>query len=593
MRDPLGEASDPSPWPRRRVLKFLAASGIGTATFGRAPAAVAAEQAVVTSEMIDHAEWISGIDMTPEERTLMLDGIQELLQQFDGNRAVALDNGVPPAIRFDPGGSRADEGFRDGAVVRLEGVSRPDSEEDLAFLGVERLGAVLRAGEVSAAELAETSLRRMERFDPVLRCVITPTPELARAQASAAQARLEAGAADDLVGIPWGAKDLLSVPGYPTTWGARPYRDQVLDVEATAVSRLRQAGAVLTAKTSLGALAWGDVWFGGMTRNPWNPAHGSSGSSAGSASAVAAGVVPFAIGSETWGSIVSPCTRCGVTGLRPTFGRVSRHGAMALSWSMDKLGPIARSARDCRIVFRHLAGVDAADPSTVDRPFDERRRGGGLAGVRIGFVADAFEADRSEGAGEDAAIADLAEWAELDRAVLAVLEASGATLVPIRLPSTIDVSNLSLILTAEASAAFDDLTRSGRDDDLTRQIANAWPNVLRQGQLIPAVEYLRANRLRTLVQREWNAIFDRVDVYVTPSFVGDGLLATNLTGHPQVVVPDGFLSSKGTPVSISLVGRLFGEDDLLAVAEAFQSMTDHHLRRPDLDAVLAYREDAS
>ena len=595
MRDRANAAFERSPWHRRRVLKLLAASGVGTAGFGSVLAKISEGGPAVTPEMIDQAEWLTGIDLTPDERALLRDGVDELLAQLAANREVALDNAVPPAVRFDPGrgpvAAAAPGPARAAPVVG----DRPESDDDLAFLGVERIGALLRSRKVSAREVAEISRRRIERFDPTLRCVITPTPELARSQAVAAQVRLDAGDAGDagdLTGIPWGAKDLLAVPGYPTTWGARPFRDQILDVEATAAARLREAGAVLAAKTSLGALAWGDVWFDGKTRNPWNPVQGSSGSSAGSASAVAAGLVPFAMGSETWGSIVSPCTRCGVTGLRPTYGRVSRHGAMALSWSMDKLGPIARSARDCRIVFRHLVGADPADPSAVDRPFIEARGDRGLAGLRIGVVTDAFDADRSDGVEDQADRADLAEWAALDRAVLPVLESLGATLVPIALPSAVEVSNLALILTAEASTAFDALTRTGRDDELTRQIADAWPNVFRQGQLIPAVEYLRANRLRTLVQRDWNALFEQVEVYVTPSFVGDGLLATNLTGHPQVVVPDGFLSSDGTPVSISFVGRLFGEDDLLAVAEAFQAASRHHLRRPDLDAVLAYREEA-
>ncbi len=592
MRDRDTVRFEGQPWPRRRVLRWLAASGVGTAGLGAALATLAEGPSAVTAEMIDRAEWLTGLDLTEDERALMVEGVNELLAEFATNRAVPLDNAVAPAVRFDPGRASEPPAPDRPAQAAAVAAERPDADDDLAFLGVERIGALLRGRRLSAAEVAEVVLRRIERFDPVLRCVITPTPELARSQAAAAQARIDAGDAGDLTGIPWGAKDLLAVPGYPTTWGARPFRDQVLDVEATVAGRLREAGAVLAAKTSLGALAWGDVWFGGMTRNPWNPAQGSSGSSAGSASAVAAGVVPFAIGSETWGSIVSPCTRCGVTGLRPTFGRVSRHGAMALSWSMDKIGPIARSARDCRIVFRHLVGADPADPSAVDRPFVEARGDRGLAGIRIGVVTDAFDADRSAGVDDESARADLAEWAALDRAALGVLESLGATLVPIALPSAIEVSSLSLILTAEASTVFDTLTRTGRDDELTRQIAQAWPNVFRQGQLIPAVEYLRANRLRTLVQRDWNALFDRVDVYVTPSFVGDGLLATNLTGHPQVVVPDGFLSSDGTPVSLSFVGRLFGEDDLLAVAEAFQSATRHHLRRPDLDAVLAYREDS-
>jgi Asp-tRNA(Asn)/Glu-tRNA(Gln) amidotransferase A subunit family amidase len=348
---------------------------------------------------------------------------------------------------------------------------------------------------------------------------------------------------------------------------------------------------VLAAKLSLGALAWGDVWFGGMTRNPWNPAVGSGGSSAGSASAVSAGLVPFALGSETWGSIVSPCTRCGVTGLRPTFGRVSRHGAMALSWSMDKIGPIARSAEDCRIVFRHLHGADPQDRSAVTRPFDETRAPERLTGLRIGYVPNAFERDRTADVDDETLKPVLASWAEADRRALTVLEGLGATLMPVSLPDRIAVPPLALILTAEASTAFDDLTRSGQDDGLTRQVEVAWPNVFRQGQLIPAVEYLRANRIRTLLMEDWDRLFETIDVLVTPSFHGDVLLATNLTGHPQVVVPVG-VAGGGWPLSLSFVGRMWAEGDLLAVAEAYQLATDHHRARPDLDAVLAFREES-
>jgi len=578
------------------VLRYLAGTGIGTAAFGRAIVALAQDASAVTPEMIDRAEWIAGIDLTPEERELMTAGVNDLLEDFARNREVALDNAVAPAVRFDPepgspSGDPARAVHRHRAARPVPEARRPASDDDVAFASIAVLGALLRTRGISATELTELALARLERFDPVLRCVVSVTADLARTQAEAAQRRIDAREAGDLVGIPWGAKDLLAVPGYPTTWGAKPYRDQVIDVEATAARRLREAGAPLVAKLTLGALAWGDVWFGGMTRNPWNPTQGSSGSSAGPASAVAAGLVPFAVGSETWGSIVSPCTRCGVTGLRPTFGRVSRHGAMALSWTMDKLGPMARSAEDCRLAFRYLHGRDPLDPTTVDRPYDETRAQDGLRGLRIGFAREAFEADRTAGVDDEGDRRDLAEWADLDRAALRVLEGLGATLVPVTLPDRIDVPSLALILTAEATTAFDTLTRTGRDEELTRQVAAAWPNVFRQGQLIPAVEYLRANRIRTLLMRDWETLFDDVDVYVTPSFVGDGLLATNLTGHPQVVVPDGFTSS-GAPVSLSFVGRLWGEGDVLAVAEAYQAATDFHRRRPDLDAVLAFREDA-
>ena len=329
------------------------------------------------------------------------------------------------------------------------------------------------------------------------------------------------------------------------------------------VVRLEEAGAVLVAKLTLGALAWGDVWFGGMTRNPWNTDQGSSGSSAGPGSATAAGLVPFAIGSETWGSIVSPATRNGVTGLRPTFGRVSRAGAMALSWSMDKLGPMARTVEDCAIVFDAINGSDGVDLTVVDLPFNYDYQVD-WAGLRIGYLASAFEEQ------DDTQVNN--------RAVLEVLRGLGADLVPIELPE-FPVSDLAFILSAEAAAAFDELTLTGRDDLLVRQIKNAWPNSFRSARLIPAVEYIQANRARYQLIQQMAVLFEKVDLYVAPAFIGDNLLLTNLTGHPCVVLPAGF-DEQGSPTSITFMGQLYDEGTILAVARAYQEATDWHLRRP-------------
>jgi Asp-tRNA(Asn)/Glu-tRNA(Gln) amidotransferase A subunit family amidase len=381
-----------------------------------------------------------------------------------------------------------------------------------------------------------------------------------------------------LHGVPWGAKDLLAVSGYPTTWGAAPFKEQNIDEDATVVRRLDEAGAVLVAKLSLGALAWGDVWFGEKTRNPWNTEQGSSGSSAGPGSATAAGLVGFAIGSETWGSIVSPSTRCGVSGLRPTFGRVSRHGAMALSWSMDKLGPMCRGVEDCALVFSAIQGGDGLDPTAIDRPFvwdadlDVRS-------LRVGYLKSVFERELEFGdddTEEDRAAAR--EWLSLDMQALDMIRSLGVELIPMELPD-LPVSALSFILSAEAGAAFDELTRSGRDDELVRQIEDAWPNVFRQARAIPAVEYIQANRVRTLVMREMEVALEGIDCWVAPSFGGSNLLLTNLTGHPAVVLPDGFRSD-GTPVSITFNGRLFGESEILALARAYQEATGFHHRHP-------------
>jgi Asp-tRNA(Asn)/Glu-tRNA(Gln) amidotransferase A subunit family amidase len=405
-------------------------------------------------------------------------------------------------------------------------------------------------------------LDRLEKYGPELECVVTLMQERALDQARRADEEIAAGHYRGyLHGIPYGAKDLLAVPGYKTTWGAAPYKDQTIDDTATVIQKLDDAGAVLVAKLTLGALAWGDVWFGGMTRNPWNLEEGSSGSSAGPASATAAGLVAFSIGTETWGSIVSPSTRCGDTGLRPTFGRVSRSGAMALSWSMDKIGPICRSVEDCALVFDAIRGSDGEDQTVIDAPFNYDYHVD-LKTLRIGYVKDLFDAVYPN---------HVADSTTLD-----VLRGLGATLVPVTLPDY-PVAALNYILTAEASAAFDDLTRSNRDDLMVRQIKNAWPNVFRGGRFIPAVEYIQANRVRRLVMNDMAKL--SVDVYLAPSFGGDNLLLTNLTGHPCVVLPNGF-DADGDPVSITFVGRLFGEATLLAVARAYQNATDFHLRHP-------------
>jgi Asp-tRNA(Asn)/Glu-tRNA(Gln) amidotransferase A subunit family amidase len=567
-------------------LKTLTLAGAGSATFGRALVTLAGDERRLTPEMIRQAEWIAGVELSDDERTLMLDGVEQTLAAFEELRAIDLDNSVSPALLFRTLDSApVAAGVRGTATpIELAAGTRPTSDDDLAFAPVTELAALLRAREISSTELTRLYLDRLRRYDTELECVISYTEELALAQSERADREIAAGRwRGPLHGVPWGAKDLLAVPGYPTTWGAEPYRDQQLSTEASVVTRLDEAGAVLVAKLSLGALAWGDVWFGGTTKNPWNTEQGSSGSSAGPASATAAGLVGFAIGSETWGSIVSPCTRCGVSGLRPTFGRVSRHGAMALSWSMDKLGPIARSIEDCALVFAAIEGPDGLDPTVVERPF-RWPLGRDVRALRVGYLADQFEEDRTVEIEDEAARASAREWQEHDRRSLEMLEELGWDLVPLELPDEIPIGSLAFILTAEAATAFDSLTRSGRDDELVRQIENAWPNVFRQGQMIPAVEYLRANRIRRLAMEQFERMMAEVDLFVSPTFGGNTLLLTNLTGHPQVVLPNGFRSDGGTPTSITLTGRLHGESELLAAAHAYQQATDFHLERPPLDS---------
>ncbi|MEM7051591.1 MAG: amidase [Acidobacteriota bacterium] len=560
---------------RRRFGALLLSFGVAGGAFPKLLWA-AEQEAPITRQDLQHAEALAGLEFSDQERDLMLEGLAELRADYQALRQVAVANEIAPAQTFAvlPVADRDDPGPSRRSPVEVG--AAPAAVEDLAFRPVTELAAKIEARQVSSVALTRMYLSRLERWDGLLECVTTRLPERAMAQAEAADREIAAGRyRGPLHGVPWGAKDLLAVAGHPTTWGAEPFKDQVIDEDAEVVRRLDAAGAVLVAKLTLGALAWGDVWFGGKTRNPWNPEQGSSGSSAGSASATAAGLVAFAIGTETWGSIVSPCTRCGVTGLRPTFGRVSRQGAMALSWTMDKIGPIARSVEDCALIFDAIhGGAMGGDPSLVDRPFrwDAQRDPRTL---KVGYVRSLFEAPVEE--------SDDAEVRAMDRAALARLRTLGIELTPWELPDDLPVSHLSFILSAEAATAFDDLTRSGDDDRLVRQIANAWPNVFRQARTIPAVEYLQASRIRRLVMARLEAALGDLDAYVVPSFGGNNLLLTNLTGHPTVVVPHGFRKD-GTPASISFVGRLFGESDVLRLAHAYQQATDFHRRAPDLAA---------
>lgn len=500
---------------------------------------------------------LAGLSFDAREREQMRAQVAEFLQGYEAVRSVELPNHAPPAVAFDP--SRTVAAFPTATDLRLplpDDVARPADLDDVAFWPVTRLAALLRRRATTSRELTELYLDRLLRFDPQLSCVVTLTEDRALAQADRADAEIAQGRFRSLLhGVPWGAKDLLSVPGYPTTWGAAPYRDQALPETATVVERLDAAGAVLVAKLSLGALAMGDWWFGGQTKNPWNPEQGSSGSSAGSAAAVAAGLVGFAIGSETMGSIVSPSARCAVVGLRPTFGRVSRHGAMALSWSMDKLGPMARSVEDCAAVLHAIHGPDGRDRSVVDAPFGF---GGstGIENLRIGYVAKAFEGDEP--------------GAEHDRAALELLREAGADPVPIELPDVPGPSFMAILL-AEAAAAFEELVRFDRDDALTRQTDDSWPNLLRAARLIPAVEYLQANRVRERALHELNALLEHVDVYLCPSTHAANLYLTNVTGHPSIAVPHA-VDANGLPLdaTMTFTAGLYREDRALAVARAFE-----------------------
>jgi Asp-tRNA(Asn)/Glu-tRNA(Gln) amidotransferase A subunit family amidase len=534
----------------------------------------------ITAETLAAGEKLAGLAFTPAQRAPLVKGVAERTASYADLRASPIPNHVFPAVAFDPrfAGVRVPAGGvtrfgRDWAPPKF---ARTSDADELAFMPVAHLAALLRSGEITSRELTERALARLKKFDPVLSAVVTLTEERALKQADAADAELKVGRwRGPLHGVPWGAKDLLAVRGYPTTWGAAPLREQRFDEDAEVVRRLDAAGAVLVAKLSLGALANNDGWFGGQTKCPWNIAMGSSGSSAGSCAAVSAGLVPFAIGSETLGSIMSPAVRNAVTGFRPTYGRVSRAGAMALAWSMDKLGPIARTAEDCALIFDAIHGSDRNDPTAVDAPFAWAPPTN-LRGQRIGFLAAQFEQKN--------------EWFETNQTALATLRQLGADVVPIELPKA-PTSALRLILNVEAAAAFDDFTRDGRVDDLLAPGKSNWADRMRESRYVTGVEYVQANRLRTLLVRDMEKLFGDAGVDVWVSFPGGNhLVVTNLTGHPSVCVPTGFQPVAGQPADsprritagMAFNARLYHDDHALGAAHAFQQATEFHLRRPPI-----------
>ncbi len=559
--------SPPSPMDRRDFMAFFSALGLSGTALPDALWSEVQQEEPITKGMLADAEKVAGLEFTDDEREMMLNGLNRNLNSYKQLRAIDVPNSVVPALTFDPllPGRRLPTERRPFRLSRQPRMSRPQNLDELAFWPLTRIGELVRTRQVSSVELTRMYIDRLNRYGARLECLITLTDDLAMRLARRADAEIARGQyRGPLHGIPWGAKDLLATEGYRTTWGAKPFENQVIDEDATVVRRLEEAGAVLVAKLTLGALAQGDVWYGGRTRNPWNLEQGSSGSSAGPAAATVAGLVGFSIGSETLGSIVSPSTRCGVTGLRPTFGRVSRHGAMALSWSMDKLGPMCRGVEDTAAVLHAIHGADGIDPTARDVPFNWSGNAP-LTGLRVGYFQSAFEADH--------------RGKEFDDRALDAIRGLGVDPIPVELPDTFPISALRIILSVEAAAAFDELTMSGRDEELVRQRDGAWPDSFRTARLIPAVEYVEANRVRTMVMHEMEKAMSGVDLFVTPSRFGSALLTTNLTGHPSVTVPSGF-QDDGTPVSITFVGQLYGEAEMLTAAKAYQDATGYHLEHP-------------
>src|SRR5437773_7474354 len=611
---------------RRNFMKTCSGMGLAGTLFPGVLWAQAQAQgaAKITKEMIDNAAAIADVPIADEYKEMMLADLNVHAKGYEEVYKLHIPNSVDPALLFDPvlPGVKFETERKAMRISKASNVAAvPKSLEDLAFRSARELGELVRTKKVSSAALTQMYLQRLKKYDPTLKFVVTLTEERALAQAKKADAEIAAEKyRGPLHGLPWGAKDLLATKGYRTTWGAGGFENQMVDEDATVVRRLDEAGAVLVAKLTLGALAQGDVWFAGVTRNPWNTSQGSSGSSAGPASATAAGCVAFSIGSETLGSISSPSTRCGCTGLRPTFGLVPRTGAMALSWSMDKLGPICRAVEDCALVLDAIYGRDGKDRTVQPAAFnwdanlDWRK-------LRVGYLKADFERKPEPPQEEKEEPAKTPEEqkqrdeqkkrrefararAEYDRkyndAALVKLREMGVNLIPVELPK-FPYSAITVMLTAEAAAAFDELTRTGRDKLLTSQKDYDWPNTFRAARFIPAVEYIQAARARKLLMDAMAKVLEDLDVIVAPTNGSPQLMITNLTGHPSVILPNGLRGEDapkplsedpgdfqnsggpGTPTSVTFLGKLYGEAELLAFAQAYQQATGFHLEHPKLE----------
>ena len=536
----------------------------------------------ISAASIAEAERLVRITLTPKDRAQAAGSWREAMagtmERRTGPRKVALEPSLAPASQWNPVLPGMSAGPARSVFVRskTDPGPLPKRDEDIAFAPVSTLSRWIEAKALTSERLTRIYLDRLRRFDPQLRCVITLTPDLALDQARRADAEIAAGKyRGPLHGVPWGVKDLLDTKGIRTTWGAEPYRDRVPDADAFVVKRLHEAGAVLVAKLSLGSLALNDIWFGGETKNPWVPEEGSGGSSAGPGSATAAGLVGFSIGSETLGSIVDPSMRCGVTGLRPTFGRVARTGAMTLCWSLDKLGPMTRGVEDALLILNAISGADPGDVSSVPSRLDFVAEGP-VTGLRVGFFPGWMQ-----------------EATDVDRAALETAKRLGMAAVPVTLPDW-PYGSLNTIIFAEAAAAFEELTLSGGLDQLKMQVADAWPNTVRQARFLSAVDYVQADRLRRKVAEEMARIFEKVDLLLVPSLRDEILSITNYTGHPSLTLPAGFVEidqarsdwapdparplpkfspKRRVPHGVTLIGRLFDEGTIgragLALEKAF------------------------
>jgi Asp-tRNA(Asn)/Glu-tRNA(Gln) amidotransferase A subunit family amidase len=532
------------------------------------PSPQPAAEEPITQRTLEEAQRLAAVRFTEAERTQALQDLHEQIERFRRRRTLPLENHVAPATLFFAAGPcpAAPPALSGGRVEHVPG-PLPRDDRELAFAPISALSSWIRRGELSSERLVRLCLERLETLGPKLECVVTLLSDGALRAARARDRELAQGRwRGPLHGVPWGAKDLFDTARIATSWGAEPYRDRVPQQDSAVVRRLDEAGCVLVAKLSLGALAYGDIWFGGKTRNPWRPQEGSSGSSAGSAAAVAAGLVPFALGTETYGSIVSPCMRCGVTGLRPTFGRVPRTGAMALCWSLDKIGPICRTVEDCATVLEAINGRDPGDPCSVDVPFAPAA-GEPARELRLGYDPAWFEGSAAHA---------------LDRGALEAARRLGFRMVELSLPQWPYESLLSILL-VEAAAAFEELTLSDRDDELSWQEPQAWPNTFRQARFIPGIEYVQAQRFRRRVMEMMARTMEEADALIGPSFAGSLLLITNCTGHPSLTLRCGF-TDEGAPRGITLWGRLYDEATLCWIGTLLERALGVADRRPPLEA---------
>jgi Asp-tRNA(Asn)/Glu-tRNA(Gln) amidotransferase A subunit family amidase len=554
--------------------------------------------------MLTDALALSGLTFTAEDQRALLQAANQSLTRYEDLRKSPIPNDVAPPFYFSPlvpgmKVNRAKLPVRFGTPK----VRRPVNLEEVAFWPITQLSQLIRTRQVSSLELTEMYLARLHRHNEKLNCVVTFLDDLARQQAKQADAEIRAGRhRGPLHGIPWGAKDIIAVKGYKTTWGSGAYQDQMIEEEASVVAILREAGAVLLAKLTTGELAQGDQWFGGQTKNPWNLAEGSSGSSAGPASATAAGLVPFGIGSETSGSILSPSARCGVTGLRPTFGRISRYGVMTLSWTQDRLGPLCRYAEDCAVVMSVIAKPDGRDLSVSELPFNWNPRLD-IRNLRVGYLKAAFDEVANPAA------------KKFDEAALSQVQKLGVKLIEVKVPEGVaDAGGFGV----ESGAFFDEMIRSGRDKRMTNP---GRANSFRSSRLTPAVEYLQAQRARAMMMAKLAEATGGVDVYLVPANSGGGggrgaagggrgageaaaapaagrgggrggfqqgaagrhFNMANIAGYPAISVPHGFQDT-GSPAALTFYGQPFKETEIIALAKAYQDASGFHLKHPNLDA---------